>query len=388
MKSLALAAESRQVPGREIVRAHWRSQWGQTGRHRPISSTLEDGPARRRDREGTAAEAVKCVSLGDDWQQHLQGAGDCTTAADGEGELELVLIARPVDLRRAVCQQRLAAGTAQAVTQLTWGNAAMVSPATAERLGLTIGSYAHGGEHGGYHMPVVELQLGDGKVKAPVWIMPGPADGTVTVYLGDRAATRGPRRRHAPASTVGFDAYRLRTSRTSLVRRRVESGDDRTAPNWWPARSSITRWQSARRSARHAGCIIANMPEFRRRRKQARALEKISRRAPNHPLTFTEPYDYGPPKHNWGMAIDLTRCIGCNACVVACQAENNIPVVGKEQVAAGREMHWLRVDRYISGPADQPDSVSFSAAAVHALRKRAVRIRLSGRSHGAQRRRA
>ena len=107
---------------------------------------------------------------------------------------------------------------------------------------------------------------------------------------------------------------------------------------------------------------------------------KKSVKVPGEDETLYNPDEYHYKGYKWGMSIDLTACIGCNACLVACDVENNIPVVGKEQVHVNREMYWIRIDTYYKGIARQP-GVQPHARAVHALRARALRTGLPGRGH-------
>jgi molybdopterin-containing oxidoreductase family iron-sulfur binding subunit len=219
------------------------------------------------------------------------------------------------------------------ITKLTWDNAAQLSPATAARLGLAPGD-------------VVELSLGGRKVAAPAQVVPGHADDAVTLPLGYGQAVVG-----AVGRGTGFDAYALRAAAAPSF---AGGGQlERTGKQ-----AALVTTQEHFSMAGRA--IALSLPAEELPRAKA---ELDEHRGPQP--TIHQPVDYSQNEYRWGMAIDLSRCIGCGACTVACQAENNIPVVGKEQVARSREMHWLRVDRYFEGSPSDPESVSQPLACVH-----------------------
>jgi molybdopterin-containing oxidoreductase family iron-sulfur binding subunit len=219
------------------------------------------------------------------------------------------------------------------VTKLTWENAALLSPATAKRLGVASGD-------------VVELARGVRKLSAPALVVPGHADESVTLPLGYGQRVQGEVGRGA-----GFDAYALRTGDALAFGAGLEvrrTGKD--------AALAVTQGHF-----NMAGRTIALALD-------ADELPKAKAELDHHrgeQATILQPVDYSQQEYRWGMGIDLSRCIGCGACTMACQAENNIPVVGKEQVLRSREMHWIRVDRYFEGTPEDPRSVSQPLACVH-----------------------
>jgi MoCo/4Fe-4S cofactor protein with predicted Tat translocation signal len=219
------------------------------------------------------------------------------------------------------------------VTKLTWENAAMLSPATAKRLGVDSGD-------------VVELSRGGRTIAAPALVVPGHADESVTLPLGYGQKVYG-----AVGGGAGFDAYALRTSDALAFGSGLEvrrTGD----------REELAVTQGHFDMAGRAIALALDAEEL------PRAKAELDEHRGDEP-TILAPVDYSKQEYRWGMAIDLSRCIGCGACTLACQAENNIPVVGKKQVIRSREMHWLRVDRYLEGSAEDPKSVSQPLACVH-----------------------
>ncbi|MCO5099603.1 MAG: 4Fe-4S dicluster domain-containing protein [Burkholderiaceae bacterium] len=189
-------------------------------------------------------------------------------------------------------------------TKLTWENAAFIGPGSAVARSLATGD-------------VVRIVAGERALEAPLWVQTGHAEGVVSLPLGYGRRSAG-----RVGSGLGFDAYALRDGSDAPIRVQLE----RTGRRHSFAVTQHTIDQHGRALAR----VVAPG-------------ERIDEPVRARPSLYP-PIEY--PTHAWAMAIDLDACIGCNACTIACQAENNIPVVGAEQVANGREMHWIRVDRY------------------------------------------
>ncbi|MFZ3340103.1 MAG: TAT-variant-translocated molybdopterin oxidoreductase [Terriglobales bacterium] len=214
------------------------------------------------------------------------------------------------------------------LSKLTWDNAIQIGPKMAEREGVK-------------SMDVVTLELNGTKVTGPVWIQAGHPDHSVTVNLGygRRAAGRA-------GTGAGFDAYPLRTTNALWV----ATGAKLTKTGDFYQLASTQGYQTMDTGDGATRPVVreTTLAEYRKDPKFAKADE------PPAELTLYPPYDYKKSPDAWGMTIDLNACVGCNNCIIACQSENNIAVVGKEQTTLGRHMHWIRVDAYYEGDRDDP----------------------------------
>ena len=209
------------------------------------------------------------------------------------------------------------------LSKLTWDNVAMLSPKTAQDLGLQMGD-------------VVDLTANGQTVEAPIWIQPGHADGCVSVTLGYGRTNVG-----AVANGVGFNAYKLRAADPGVV---FATATLKPTGRTHALASTQHHFSMEGHDLVHVQTLADYQVD------PHRTVEDDPPPDPKDDLYAPFPYkDYA-----WAMSIDLSSCVGCNACIVACQSENNIPVVGKEQVARGREMHWIRVDRYFEGAPEDP----------------------------------
>ena len=227
------------------------------------------------------------------------------------------------------------------ITRLTWDNAVLVSPATAEKLNAAGTPAMQGGEHGQIISHVVELRHRGRTVKGAIFAVAGHPDGCATVHLG-----YGRTRAGRVGSHAGFNANLLRTSDEMSFGAGLEiAGTGETYPLACTQFHHLMEGRGQVRAVTRDAFIG-----------DPRSVQEGPGIEAPPPRVLTLYPDHAYEGHKWGMAIDINSCIGCNACVVGCQSENNIPVVGKEQVLRGREMHWLRIDTYYRGPVDNPET--------------------------------
>ncbi|HTZ19780.1 MAG TPA: TAT-variant-translocated molybdopterin oxidoreductase [Opitutaceae bacterium] len=247
------------------------------------------------------------------------------------------------------------------ITRITWDNPILVSPRLARELGidpagtkLQVARKENAEFEVGHEMaPIAELALGGRKVRGPLHIQLGLSNYTLVVSLGHGRTKSG-----RVGTGAGFDAYPLRTSggfhfatgaTLTLTGEMMPLAN--TQEHWSMEGRDLVREANYAEYVEHPAYVKevgmeAETPPVYGQSGEKLTLAQRAADTPRGNSLYENPNFDGV--HQWGMSIDLNVCTGCQACVVACQAENNVPIVGKDQVLRGREMHWIRIDRYYS----------------------------------------
>ncbi|MDN5202847.1 TAT-variant-translocated molybdopterin oxidoreductase [Fulvivirgaceae bacterium BMA10] len=220
------------------------------------------------------------------------------------------------------------------VTKATWDNYLTISQAMAAELGV---AQKEGDTN------LVNLTVGGQSYEVPVVIQPGQAKGTVGLALGYGRKNAG-----KVANEIGLDAYPFVTTLNGSISYNMSEGVtvEATGKSYQVARTQTHQTIMGRTILQEA-----YLPEYEKNPSAGRSFPKIAtstgKKSP-YDVTLWKGHKY--ENHHWGLVVDLNSCTGCSACTISCQAENNVPVVGKEEVLNRREMHWIRIDRYYSSP--------------------------------------
>jgi molybdopterin-containing oxidoreductase family iron-sulfur binding subunit len=310
----------------DLVRATWQDHF-KDDFERGWRQAVHDGVI-----EGTAQEAISVTLKVDSGQ--LQSGMESSSGENPASEpLEISILPDPTIFDGRFANNGWLQELPKPITKLTWDNAVLLAKATADRFGVK-------------NEDVVRLSYGDGTIEGPVWIVPGHPTNSVTVHLG-----YGRRRGGRVLAGAGFDAYALLPASGERIGRgaSVERVGKRRPLSCTEHHHLLDEPDVlAGRNIIHSGTLA----QFLR---DEHSILAAAHHSEEKPPSMYPLYEYEGLQ--WGMAIDMTACTGCNACVVACQAENNIPIVGKEGVSKGREMHWLRLDLYYEGDPDNPQAV-------------------------------
>jgi molybdopterin-containing oxidoreductase family iron-sulfur binding subunit len=341
---LGVMAGGQDRPGYDIVQETWKSVLGEGEFDTKWNRVLHDGllagselpevvPAvTGQPLAGLAGGASVFTASG----EVISGAG----AGASRSGLEVVFLPSPAVHDGRFANDAWLQELPDPLTKVTWDNPALVSPETAKSLGLADGN-------------VVRLDYGGRSLELPVWMLPGMADNVVALTLGYGRSHAG-----RIGNGVGFNAFTVRSSKgTGFYRGVTLTKLARAYPLSSTQNHGSMEGRPLVRESTFEGKESKETKETKETKEGAPGANGVFEEKPEHFSLWKEhAYDQG---HQWGMTIDLNACIGCNACMVACQSENNVPVVGKDQVSRGREMHWIRVDRYFSGEASASPAMVF-----------------------------
>jgi molybdopterin-containing oxidoreductase family iron-sulfur binding subunit len=322
-------------PGYDIVRETWKPILGEGEVDTKWNRVLHDGFLAGSELPEVAPNVTAPPSA--ELSRSLAEASAKAGASGSPGDLEIVFLPSPSLHDGRFANDGWLQELPDPLTKLTWDNPALVSPKTAETLGLA-------------SEQVIRVEYAGRSIELPVWILPGMADGVVALTVGYGRSHAG-----RIGSGVGFDTFTIRRSTAPGFDRGVKLTK---AGRSYPLSATQDHGSMEGRPLVRESTVteLRATPEEKEKEKEGKAPGALGvyEEEPHH-FSLWKPhvYDQG---HQWGMTIDLNACIGCNACMTACQSENNVPVVGKVQVAKGREMHWIRVDRYFSGePTGNPE---------------------------------
>ncbi len=212
------------------------------------------------------------------------------------------------------------------VTRIAWGNYASIAPSVARQRGIMNGDI-----------------IQTGKLSIPAFVQPGQAENTITISLGYGRVTGIPEE-----LITGVNAYPLVTYNQGF-RQMAAGGFTMEKTGDFEQLALVQGHQSME------GRPIVRESTFEKWQEDPAAGNELHEKVKHHHTTLYQGYEY--KGHKWGMAIDLNKCTGCSACVLACNTENNIPVVGKKEVTRAHEMHWIRIDRYYQGDEENPEVV-------------------------------
>ena len=330
---LAALTENPEQSGYDIVRSYWQKQ--HTG-------TDFEAWWRRSVHDGLIADTALPA-------RGMTGAKvpPASTSPTGDDGFEVSFYADPYIYDGRFANNGWLQELPHPMTKLTWDNAALMSIPTARKLGL-------------WSEARVELKHGNRTVWASVWVQPGQPDNSIAVQLGFGRTRSG-----RSGNGAGFNAYKIWTSGNLTYATNVEVKNlhqkysiAATQHHYMMDRTSFEGDDSRKEHESDFEAAEAKLRGILRSfpiadyKNDPEVVAKRGEQPPKGLTIFPDNWKY--KGYSWAMAIDLTACIGCNACVVACQAENNIPVVGKTQVLNTREMHWIRVDRYWEGSTENP----------------------------------